>query len=52
MFRRRRGRKSKIDKMLEAAAIEAMVRGGGGGGGGGQDIASSTANHYQAFGEH
>ena len=51
MFRRRRGRKSKIDKMLEAAAIEAMVRGGGGGGGG-QDIASSTANHYQAFGEH
>lgn len=27
VFKRRRGRKSKIDKMLEAAAIDAMVRG-------------------------
>ena len=28
MFKKRRGRKSKIDKMLEAASLEAMVRGG------------------------
>lgn len=54
MFKRRRGRKSKMDKMFEAAAIEAMVRGGG------QEMimpsatatgVTSASNPYQAFGQ-